>query len=152
MIRYNLKCAEGHEFDAWFASAAAYGKQAENGAIECPLCGDRNVEKALMAPNLSRSGANAKVESETPDDQRKTVGMVSGAGGEAEKALGKLREFVEGACEDVGDKFPEEARKIHYGEAEARGIYGEATQRESEELVEEGIPVGRLPWRSRRDA
>ncbi len=156
MIRYSLRCAGGHEFEAWFANAAAYDKLAKAGSVACPDCGSDDVDKALMAPRLAK-GAGAISESDATGAAGKTdasdkIGMVAGQGAEAAKILAKVRAFVESNCEDVGERFPEEARKIHYGETEERGIYGEATTDEAKELVEEGIPVGQLPWRSRHDA
>lgn len=146
MIRYRLQCAEGHEFDAWFASAQAYDQQVEAGDVSCVHCGSPRVQKTIMAPRLAKP---AKPKDNKAGEGK--VGMVAG-GGKAERALRKLRDFVETNCDYVGQQFPEEARKIHYGEADERGIYGEATPTEAEELVEEGISVGRLPWPSRSDA
>ncbi len=159
VIRYSLRCAGGHEFEAWFANAAAYDNLADAGSVACPDCGPHDVDKAPMAPRLakgagarSESGATGATGAAGKTDASDKIGMVAGEGAEAAKFLAKVRAFVESNCEDVGERFPEEARKIHYGETEEHGIYGEATTEEAKELVEEGIPVGQLPWRSRHDA
>lgn len=148
MIHYALICADGHEFEAWFASSESYGEQAEAGALSCPLCGTDDVGKALMTPRMKRPVADPAA----PARGAEKIGVVGGGGGKTAELLGKLRTFVEDNCEHVGERFTEEARKIHYGEAEERGIYGDASPDEAAELADEGIPVGRLPWRKRHDA
>lgn len=168
MILYSLRCARGHDFESWFANAAAYDSLAAKMAVVCPVCDSAEVEKALMAPRLAK-GADAPARAaqtgaqseDKSDDANATtpaaadagkISLAAGAGTEAEAALSKLRDFVESNCEDVGARFADEARKIHYDEAEKRGIYGEATPEEARDLIEEGVPVGRLPWRSRHDS
>jgi hypothetical protein len=129
MIKYDLRCANGDEFEAWFASIADYDKQAEAGLVECPHCGDRHVEKAPMAPAVVTGRAK---------DARKerAVAMAMAA---------KVREHIRDNFDYVGDKFAEEARKMHQGEADERAIWGEATPEEAEALAEEGIPASPLP-------
>lgn len=129
MIRYDLRCAHGDEFDAWFGSIADYDKQAEAGMIECPHCGSTQVEKAPMAPAVRTSRAK-----ET--QQQRAVAMAMAA---------KVREHIRDNFDYVGDKFAEEARKMHGGESEERAIWGEATPEQARELAEEGIPAAPLP-------
>jgi hypothetical protein len=136
MIRFSLRCASGHEFEAWFRSGEGYEAQLVAAEIVCPECGDTHVEKALMAPNIGRSGKAGPPMS--PAQMR--------------AALMELRRQVESNCDYVGPQFAEEARKIHYGEVDIRAIYGEATETESQELAEEGIKFGRIPWLAPSDA
>jgi hypothetical protein len=136
MIRFTLRCTAEHEFEGWFRNGDAFEAQQKAGEIACPTCGDTQVEKALMAPNIGRSHRN--VPALSPAQMR--------------AALLELRRQVESKCDYVGERFAEEARKIHYGEADPHGIYGEATLDESRELADEGITVGRIPWISPSDA
>ena len=131
MIVYRLACAQGHDFEGWFKDSAAYDAQAAAGKLVCPVCNSRKVEKAPMAPAVT--GTKSKGEP-APQELRKMRQFVSG-----------LRKYVEENAEDVGRKFPEEARKIHYGESDDRPIYGEATADEARELIDEGIEVAPLP-------
>jgi len=158
MIRYALACSKGHTFDSWFQNSAAYDKQAKRGLVECPLCGDSKVEKALMAPTLSGTKKRGRASmpasmpapaaeaapaavSETPAP----VAMVSPEEREFRTKLKELRDHLTKNADNVGRKFPEEARKMHYGEAEHRSIYGEASPQEAKELSEEGIEFHPLP-------
>ncbi len=151
MIRYSLKCEKRHEFEAWFASSAAFERQAKRGQISCPRCGTVKVDKALMAPSILKSPKRKRVEKSpepaaaqaTPPAQPETHRLA--AHGELAKAMRKLRAEIEAKSEYVGPRFPEEARKIHYEEAPARGIYGEATSEEAQALSEEGIEFFPLP-------
>ena len=129
MIRYALACEQGHGFDAWFGSADSYDEQAEAHAILCPNCGSANVSKAPMAPYVAKPRAERP-----PAERPKTYAK-----------LKKLRAELTANSDYVGPKFPEEARKIHFDEALARAIHGEATLKEAEELNEEGVPVFPLP-------
>jgi hypothetical protein len=135
MIHFSLRCAKGHEFEGWFRDGATYDKQAKGGKIACPECGATKVEKAPMAPRVSRSSSKGEL---SPAEIR--------------KALVALRRHVEKTCDYVGPRFAEEARAIHYGEKERKPIYGESTPDEAKELIEEGIPVGRIPWVPIEDA
>src|SRR5437762_11016281 len=128
MILFSLRCAAGHEFEGWFRDGDGFETQQEAGEITCPQCGDAQVEKALMAPNIARSRGKAP----SPAQLR--------------AALVELRRQVETNCDYVGERFAEEARKIHYGEVDPHGIYGEASNEESQALAEEGIEFGRIPW------
>jgi len=134
MIVYDLKCRKDHVFEAWFRDSAAYDAQADAGDVRCPVCGSKKVEKALMAPNLARGKAQRSADGDTE------------LAVEQRRALIELRRQVEENCDYVGDRFPEEARKIHYGETDPRGIYGETSPDEAKALDEEGVKVQRIPW------
>ena len=132
MIVYALRCADDHVFEAWFKDGAAFDEQAKEGKLTCPVCLSRRIEKAPMAPALGNAvGAR---NAPTPDEMRKVRQFMTG-----------LRKYVEENAENVGPRFPEEARKIHYGEIEERPIYGEASLAEAKELLEEGVEVAPLP-------
>ena len=132
MIRYALSCDHGHEFDAWFASGDTYDEQARGREIICPCCGSATVTKAPMAPAVRTKQAEPPPLDST--ERTKTYAFLKG-----------LRAHLEANAEHAGPAFPEEARKMHYGEAEARSIYGEASLEEAKALHEEGIPVVPLP-------
>jgi hypothetical protein len=155
MILYDLKCSQGHQFEAWFKDSGTYDKQAKRGDVECPVCSDTGIEKAIMAPSISSSTRKKGLEYDAPAKRGSRGGQIdegraSEVAREILEAVGKVQKQVEENCEDVGDKFADEARAIHYGEAEERGIYGEATKSEVEELAEEDIPVSRIPWKKRK--
>lgn len=134
MIRFSLTCDHDHEFEGWFRSSDDFDRQKKRGLIDCPECGSHKVQKALMAPAVSSSKKQEKMALAMSTEQRRIMGEM--------KALSeKLRENAE----DVGSKFAEEARKIHFGETEARGIYGEATPDEARSLAEDGVPFMPLP-------
>lgn len=132
MILFELRCANDHHFEGWFRDNAAYDAQAASGGIACPVCGDTNVGKAIMAPRLNKATGQAL------DAQA--------AAREVRRMLTELRQTIEQNCDYVGERFPDEARKIHYGETDPRPIYGEATTEEARELEEEGVEVQRIPW------
>lgn len=129
MIRYDLTCRNDHAFEGWFQDSAAYDEQRKLRKVTCPVCGSAKIDKQIMAPSVGK-----KKEMQ-----------------QAQAALAKLQQYVEDNCEYVGTQFPEEARRIHYGESDPRGIYGEATDQEASELAEEGVRVARLPLRKRKD-
>lgn len=140
MIRYDLICDKGHEFDGWFADSAAYDKQAKRKLVTCVHCGSTKVEKQLMAPGIPAK-SNRKAEAAPPQ-------VFSPGDAKQRKLLQLMREIrksVEENSEYVGKRFAEEARKIHYEEAEKRGIHGEATPEDAKALIEEGIEVHPLP-------
>ena len=141
MILFDLSCGAGHRFEGWFRSNDTFDEQQNAGAISCPLCGNSDVAKAPMAPHVMRS-VERKTEAAKP---------VNAAQEWLHKEMEALRSHVERTCDYVGGGFPEEARRIHYGEAEARNIYGEATEREAKELESEGISFRRIPWLPRRN-
>jgi hypothetical protein len=148
MICYRLKCKKGHEFDAWFASSAAYEKQVKGKQLCCAKCGSTHVSKALMAPKVakrSKGKASAAREAGRAREAPKPETHRVAAHGELMAAMRKLRAEIEAKSEYVGPRFPDEARKIHYEEAPARGIHGEATADEAKALSEEGIEFFPLP-------
>ncbi len=150
MIVFDLKCKDGHVFEAWFKDSAAFASQSKARKVVCPMCGSKRVAKAPMAPRLSsgaKEPAAAAPAAPPPKPDPKTVEQVKFM-----KALGELRKRVEANCDYVGPKFAEEARKIHYKETEARNIYGEATKEEAKELHEEGVEFGAIPWTQTPDA
>ncbi|MEX1306280.1 MAG: DUF1178 family protein [Rhodovibrionaceae bacterium] len=130
MIRYDLTCRNDHAFEGWFQNSAAYDAQRKLRKVACPVCGSAKIDKQIMAPSVGKKGELQQ----------------------AQAALAKLQSYVEENCEYVGPRFPEEARRIHYGETDPRGIYGEATPQEASELAEEGVRVARLPLRKRADS
>jgi hypothetical protein len=144
MIRYNLVCAKGHEFESWFAGSAAYDKQARRGLVECPLCGSTKVEKALMTPRLAGARKSTPAAPAAPEPQA-PVAMISPQEQELRTKLRELREHLVKNAENVGQQFPEEARKMHYGEKEHRSIYGTASPDDAKALHEEGIAFAPLP-------
>lgn len=154
MIRYRLKCEKRHEFEGWFASSAAFDRQAKRGQVTCPRCGNAKVQKALMTPSIGKAGKRKRAEK--APEQPAEVAAASGpppppdmhrvaAHGELAAAMRKLRAEIEAKSEYVGPRFSEEARKIHYEEVPARGIHGEATSDEARALIEEGIEFFPLP-------
>jgi hypothetical protein len=159
MIRYSLVCAKAHGFESWFQNSAAYDKQTKRGLVTCPVCGSAKVEKAIMAPRLARTD-RSKTRAEPapmpappatpttpapPAEPSNAVAMMSPREREFRQKLRELRQHITKNADNVGRKFPEEARKMHYGEAEHRSIYGEASPDEAKELHEEGIEFHPLP-------
>ena len=156
MIRYALACEKGHAFESWFQDSAAYDKQAKRGLVNCPHCGSAKVEKAIMAPRLAGSrkrAAPAEVPAESPAatpapekaQEKAPVAIISPQEQEFRAKLKELRDHLTKNADHVGAKFPEEARKMHYGETEHRSIYGEATPEDAKALAEEGIEFHPLP-------
>ncbi|HVY86798.1 MAG TPA: DUF1178 family protein [Caulobacterales bacterium] len=129
MIRYDLKCSNGDEFEGWFGSIADFDQQAEKGLIQCPVCGDPHISKAPMAPAVHTARSKAARE-----ERAVTMAMAA-----------KVREHIKENFDYVGDRFADEARKMHEGEANERAIWGEATPEEARALAEEGVPVAPLP-------
>ena len=133
MIAYSLVCGGGHEFEAWFKDCASYAAQESGGEVVCPICGTTHVKKGVMAPSVKTSVTKSKGRMETADP-KKLRQYVAG-----------YRKFIEDNAEYVGPRFPEEARKIHYGESEKRHVYGESTIEEAKELIEEGVEIAPVP-------
>ena len=135
MIKYAMRCGDGHGFEGWFSSMADYDEQAELGQLSCPACGSGDVGKALMAPAV-RTSRQAETAAAARLAEIQAV---------VEDSARRARAYVEKNFEGVGKRFPEEARKIHYGEAEDRPIYGEATPKEAKDLAEEGVAITPVP-------
>ena len=155
MIRYALTCDKGHAFESWFQNSAAFDTQVKRGLVTCPACDSTKIEKTIMAPRISgakkRGDAPVPLPSTEPPgpattpDVRAPVAMMSPQEREFRKKLKELREHLTKNADYVGQKFPEEARKMHYGEIEHRSIYGEATPDDAKALAEEGIEFHPLP-------
>jgi hypothetical protein len=155
MIRYALRCEKEHEFEAWFRSAADYDRALAAGETACPICGPARVAKMPMAPALGRGGGGKPEEkrddkpvAENPGEKPEKVRLAAAPDPRQQalvQAMRELRKQVTEHADYVGDRFAEEARKIHYRETEPRGIYGEATTEEAKKLVEEGIEFQPLP-------
>ena len=151
MIRYALVCENGHDFESWFQDSAAYDKQAKRGLVACPHCGSAKVEKAIMAPRLAGSRKRERTMPTEPParaaaaPKKAPVAMISPQERELRGKLKELRDHLTKNADHVGPKFPEEARKMHYGETEHRSIYGEASPQEAKDLAEEGIEFHPLP-------
>lgn len=141
MIRYSLHCDEGHDFESWFGSAAAFEDLKARGLLSCAVCGGNRVEKALMAPGVATRDAPETGESalQAPDT-------------EVERAIAALRREIEANSEYVGLNFAAEARRMHLGDTPERAIHGEARSEDARKLLEDGVPVAPLPFLSRRRA
>ena len=154
MIRYALNCEHGHAFESWFQNSAAYDKQAKRSLVACPICGSAKVEKAIMAPRRARAEAAEPAPLPVPMPMppmppaapaKAPLATMSPQEGEVRKKLKELRDHITKNADYVGPRFPEQARRIHYGEIEHRSIYGEASPDEARELHEEGIEFHPLP-------
>jgi hypothetical protein len=156
MIRYSLVCERKHDFEIWIKNSADYDKQSKRGLVTCPSCGSEKVEKALMAPSLGRGTRKGSTEIAVPAappaaeapalvESKAPVAMMSPQEREFRTKLKELRDHLTKNAENVGGKFPEEARKMHYGDIEHRSIYGEASAEDAKELADEGIEFHPLP-------
>jgi len=167
MIKYQLICDKSHEFEGWFGDSAAFESQQESGFLTCPVCGSADVRRALMAPNLaSPKTRKTDLAEQQPSaqpgpqpqsqpqarhqaQQQASAALPPAAARKMQELMSEMRALqtkIREDCRDVGDNFAEEARKIHYGEAEPEGIYGQATAEEREALDEEGIEIMDMPW------
>ena len=146
MILYHLRCRRGHVFEAWFRDSAAYDDQVEAGEVACPTCGAKKVSKAPMAPRLAKGGG------ETDEVRTAEAETAETETAKAAEAMRALRRKVEDNFDYVGPQFAEEARKIHYGEADSHDIYGETSDEEAKELRDEGVAFTRIPWGPRQDS
>ena len=152
MIRYTLCCEKQHQFESWFPNSDAYDKQRKRGLVLCPACGSKKIAKALMTPQLARKDKGARqpvnelrAEAATPEAETSPVAMMSPQEVEFRSKLKELREHLTQNADNVGKKFPEEARKMHYREVEHRSIFGQASPDEAKALHEEGIEFHPLP-------
>jgi hypothetical protein len=148
MIRYALRCERGHAFESWFQSSATYESQHKRKLVTCPVCDSAKVEKAIMAPQITRKSRGKSVEPDAaPATQAPEPAQLMMAPQERELLvkLRELRDHVTKNADNVGTKFPEEARKMHYGDIEHRAIYGEASTEEARSLIDEGVEVLPLP-------
>ena len=139
MIKYNLKCKNKHEFESWFSDSKEFEKLKNSKIIECIFCKTKSIEKSIMSPRISNKDINEK--NTTIDKDIKKV----------KNELLKIQKFVEKNFKYVGDKFPKEVRNIYYDKKGEKNIYGNATQKETEELKEEGIEVATIPWVKKKD-
>lgn len=159
MIHYQLHCAAGHEFDGWFKDSAAFDQQAKHGLLECPSCGGTEVARALMAPAVPRKSNTrltpapaAPAPAAEPSEPVAPPAIAGHLPDHVRAMLQRLRTEVEKSCDYVGGEFAEEARRIHRGETEPRGIYGQTSSDEAESLAEEGIEIAHIPWLPRADS
>jgi hypothetical protein len=154
MIVYELRCTFGHGFEAWFRNSEAYDQQHAAHQISCPICGIEDVAKAPMAPRIGRSKSESREQTPAKASSNQTdLGQINHE--QMRMVMSKIAELnqhIASTCDYVGNAFPEEARKIHYGETEHREIYGEASPSEAAELREEGIAVASVPWIKRSDS
>ncbi|MDP9812780.1 hypothetical protein J2W42_005650 [Rhizobium tibeticum] len=135
MIRYSLRCENAHEFEGWFSESADFDRQVASGFLVCPVCNSAAVSKLLMAPSVSTARRKDEMQTLAMDTMRR----------EAFQKLKGAVAAIKANSEDVGTRFPEEARKIHYGESDARGIIGQTTADEAQALLDEGIEIAALP-------
>ena len=159
MIKYGLTCDNDHNFDGWFGSSSDFDSQRKRGLLECPVCGSSGVEKSLMSPAVvgssssespsssasSGSSGSSDSSSDSSDSSSSDVALVDSDRRELLAKMKELRDELTSKAENVGSRFADEARKIHYGESDARGIFGEADPETVEDLLDEGIPVLPLP-------
>ena len=160
MIHYQLHCDDGHQFDGWFTDSSAFETLAKRGLVECPSCGGTKVSRALMTPAIGAAARRKGRPEPAPPPAAAAAAVpappaaaVAGPGIPAElmAKLQRMRAEIEARCDYVGKDFATEARKIHAGESERVGIYGEASREEAEALREDGIEVASIPWVPRAD-
>jgi hypothetical protein len=151
MIRYSLRCERGHGFESWFQSSAAYEQQEKRGLVNCPSCGSAKVERAIMAPQIvSKKGRDIAAPAPAPAPVTEAAAPAStpllmAQERELRAKLKELRDHIVKNADNVGERFPNEARKMHYGDIEHRPIYGEASPDEARALIDEGVEVSPLP-------
>jgi hypothetical protein len=157
MIHYDLQCDAEHRFDGWFKDSGSFDRQAANGMLECPVCGDTKVVRALMTPSVPKKGrALVPAPAQPPEKPAASPPAPVAVAGQrmpdhVRAMLMRMRQEVERNCDYVGQQFADEARRIHNGESTARGIYGEASKDDVEALAEDGIEVAQIPWLPRAD-
>jgi hypothetical protein len=149
MIRYSLRCERGHAFESWFQSSSAYESQEKRKLVNCPACGSAKVERAIMAPQIvSKKGRDiaAPPSAPAPDvTAPASTPLMMAQERELRAKLKELRDHIVKNADNVGERFPNEARKMHYGDIEHRPIYGEASPDEARSLIDEGVEVSPLP-------
>ena len=149
MIRYNLRCERGHAFESWFQSSSAYEQQEKRKLVNCPACGSAKVERAIMAPQIvskkGRDSAAPAPAAATDATAPASTPLMMAQERELRAKLKELRDHIVKNADNVGERFPNEARKMHYGDIEHRPIYGEASPDEARSLIEEGVEVSPLP-------
>ena len=151
MIRYSLRCEQDHSFESWFQSSSAYDQQVKRKLVACPVCGSAKVEKAIMAPRIvgkkGREKTPVPVETAAPAETPATesTSLMMAQERELRAKIKELRDHIVKNADNVGEKFPNEARAMHYGDKEHRPIYGEASPEEARALVDEGVEVSPLP-------
>jgi hypothetical protein len=151
MIRYNLRCDRGHAFESWFQSSSAYESQEKRKLVSCPACGSVKVERAIMAPQIvSKKNRDSAPPAATPAAATEVAAPTStpllmAQERELRAKLKELRDHIVKNADNVGERFPNEARKMHYGDIEHRPIYGEASPDEARSLIDEGVEVSPLP-------
>ena len=143
MILFDLKCENNHTFEGWFASNSNYEEQLKKKMIVCPYCNSTKIKKSLMAPNINTKS----ISKNNIKNNKKAIAQKN-----LENQIKKFRKYIEKNTDNVGKNFAEEARKIYYGETKSRPIRGESTEKETKELIEEGIPFSKLPWQTKEDA
>lgn len=149
MIRYNLRCDKGHAFESWFQSSSAYEAQEKRKLVNCPACGSAKVERAIMAPQIvSKKGRDIEAPAPaaaTDVSAPASTPLMMAQERELRAKLRELRDHIVKNADNVGERFPNEARKMHYGDIEHRPIYGEASPEEARSLIDEGVEVSPLP-------
>ncbi len=149
MIRYKLRCDRGHAFESWFQSSSAYESQEKRNLVSCPACGSAKVERAIMAPQIVnkkiRDSAAASPAASTEVTAPTSTPLIMAQERELRVKLKELRDHIVKNADNVGERFPNEARKMHYGDIEHRPIYGEASPEEARSLIDEGVEVSPLP-------
>jgi hypothetical protein len=149
MIRYSLRCERGHGFESWFQSSSAYDSQVKRKLVTCPACGSAKVEKAIMAPQIvskkGRDSAAPAAATSTDVTASGSTPLMMAQERELRAKLKELRDHIVKNADNVGERFPNEARKMHYGDIEHRPIYGEASPDEARSLIDEGVEVSPLP-------
>ena len=147
MIHYNLRCGRGHTFESWFQNSSAYEDQERRKLVNCPVCGSSEIERAIMAPQIvsRKARENAATPPAAPAEPSSSTQLMMAQERELRAKLKELRDHIIKNADNVGESFPTEARKMHYGDIEHRPIYGEASPQEARELIEEGVEVAPLP-------
>jgi hypothetical protein len=145
MIRYALHCDHDHEFESWFQSSSAYDSQVKRKLVACPTCDSTKVEKAIMAPQIAGTKKRGAATPAVSDAPASSTPLMMTQEQELRAKLRELRDHVVKNADNVGERFPNEARKMHYGDIEHRPIYGEASPDEAKSLIDEGVEVMPLP-------